>query len=163
MTISLRPIRGMRWFFAAMTALALTVSPAQAQLGGGYGGGYGGFGGLGGGYGGSGISGFGAPFQGLDTYGISSGIGLGRGNSYGYGNLGSGRSYGNSGYGMGSSGYGLRNNYSSGYNSAPSSTVPATTAAPYLTKHTYVPGDGYRYPLYYNPATAGYFYYPVAR
>ena len=35
--------------------------------------------------------------------------------------------------------------------------------APYLTTQTYEPGDGYRYPLYYNPATASYFYYPVAR
>lgn len=48
--------------------------------------------------------------------------------------------------------------YSSGYSSA-----PTTSAAPYLTNQTYEPGDGYRYPLYYNPATAGYFYYPVAR
>jgi len=39
----------------------------------------------------------------------------------------------------------------------------ARAAAPYLTTRTYVPGDGYRYPLYYNPATAAYFYYPVPR
>jgi len=38
-----------------------------------------------------------------------------------------------------------------------------TNAAPYLTTQTYQPGDGYSYPLYYNPATGGYFYYPAAR
>jgi hypothetical protein len=31
-----------------------------------------------------------------------------------------------------------------------------------LTTQTYEPGDGYRYPLYYNPATGGYIYYPSA-
>ena len=36
-------------------------------------------------------------------------------------------------------------------------------AQPYLTTRSYEPGDGYRYPLYYNPATRIYFYYPVAR
>ena len=41
-------------------------------------------------------------------------------------------------------------------------TTPATSQ-PYLTNQTYEPGDGYRYPLYYNPATGTYFYYPVAR
>jgi len=41
-------------------------------------------------------------------------------------------------------------------------TTPATSQ-PYLTDQTYEPGDGYRYPLYYNPATGSYFYYPVAR
>jgi hypothetical protein len=45
--------------------------------------------------------------------------------------------------------------------SSPPSTRPAV--APYLTAHTYTPGDGYRYPLYYNPATGTYFYYPVRR
>ncbi len=43
---------------------------------------------------------------------------------------------------------------------APAATRPMP---PYLTNLTYEPGDGWRYPLYYNPATAGYFYYPVAR
>lgn len=40
---------------------------------------------------------------------------------------------------------------------------PMPAAAPYLTNRTHEPGDGWRYPLYYNPATATYFYYPVAR
>jgi hypothetical protein len=35
------------------------------------------------------------------------------------------------------------------------------TARPYLTNQCYQPGDGYRYPLYYNPATRTYFYYPA--
>jgi hypothetical protein len=34
---------------------------------------------------------------------------------------------------------------------------------PYLTDRFYEPGDGYRYPLYYNPASGIYFYYPVHR
>lgn len=49
------------------------------------------------------------------------------------------------------------NYYSSGYYSAPAATRP------YRTTQTYEPGDGYRYPLYYNPATRSYFYYPVRR
>jgi hypothetical protein len=32
-----------------------------------------------------------------------------------------------------------------------------------MTDQFYEPGDGYRYPLYYNPATGTYFYYPVRR
>jgi hypothetical protein len=35
--------------------------------------------------------------------------------------------------------------------------------APYFTGQYHKPGDGYRYPLYYNPSTRGYVYYPVAR
>jgi hypothetical protein len=42
-------------------------------------------------------------------------------------------------------------------------TDPLSGAAPYLTNQTYEPGNGYRYPLYYNPATGSYFYYPVAQ
>ena len=34
---------------------------------------------------------------------------------------------------------------------------------PYPTNQHCEPGDGYRYPLYYNPATRTYFYYPVQR
>lgn len=58
----------------------------------------------------------------------------------------------------------------------PGGVVPASTssggsparparpvATPYLTTRTYEPGDGYRYPLYYNPARGTYFYYPVGR
>lgn len=39
---------------------------------------------------------------------------------------------------------------------------PATTGV-HLTNLSYEPGDGYRYPLYYNPATGTYVYYPVRR
>jgi hypothetical protein len=51
--------------------------------------------------------------------------------------------------------------YRSGYSgdTAPRTTGPV--AAPYRTNRTYEPGDGYRYPLYFNPATGTYFYYPV--
>ena len=31
-----------------------------------------------------------------------------------------------------------------------------------MTTQTHEPGDGYRYPLYYSPATGGYIYYPWA-
>jgi hypothetical protein len=60
--------------------------------------------------------------------------------------------------------------YQSGYSGYffPGQGLPFRTdrragATPYLTNQTYEPGDGYRYPLYYNPATGSYFYYPVAR
>ena len=53
--------------------------------------------------------------------------------------------------------------YSSGYSYAPTTNTTQTTSAPYLTSWYYEPGDGYRYPLYYNPATGGYVYYPVRR
>ena len=36
-------------------------------------------------------------------------------------------------------------------------------SVPYQTNQTYEPGDGYRYPLYYNPESGTYFYYPHAR
>ena len=39
---------------------------------------------------------------------------------------------------------------------------PASTGM-YLTNAYYEPGDGYRYPLYYSPATGTYYYYPVRR
>lgn len=50
--------------------------------------------------------------------------------------------------------------YMPGYTSMARAAVPSR---PYLTNHFYEPGDGYRYQLYYNPATRGYFYYPVRR
>ena len=50
--------------------------------------------------------------------------------------------------------------YTSNYY-APQSAAPPAPTAPYLTRFSYEPGDGYRYPLYYNPATRGYYYYPV--
>jgi len=74
---------------------------------------------------------------------------------------------GGAGYGYPSSGYyGYSyptSTYSSGYSSAPTTNTTQTTSAPYLTARYYEPGDGYRYPLYYNPATGGYVYYPVRR
>ena len=74
---------------------------------------------------------------------------------------------GGAGYGYPSSGlYGYSyptSTYSSGYSYAPTTNTTQTTSAPYLTARYYEPGDGYRYPLYYNPATGGYVYYPVQR
>jgi hypothetical protein len=40
-------------------------------------------------------------------------------------------------------------------------SIPTVPSQPYLTGRTYEPGDGYRYPVYYNPATRSYIYYPV--
>jgi hypothetical protein len=43
---------------------------------------------------------------------------------------------------------------------------PSITGAParlWTTNRTYEPGDGYCYPLYYNPETRMYFYGPVGR
>jgi hypothetical protein len=50
-----------------------------------------------------------------------------------------------------------------GYYWVPRSYAPPAAAGPYLTNEFYEPGDGYRSPLYYNPATRTYFYYPVRR
>jgi hypothetical protein len=50
-----------------------------------------------------------------------------------------------------------------GYFVAPRSFSIWTGLRPYRTNMYYAPGDGYRYPLYYNPATGAYFYYPVRR
>jgi hypothetical protein len=36
-------------------------------------------------------------------------------------------------------------------------------AAPDLTSQTHEPGDGYRYPLYYNPTSGQHIYYPVTK
>ena len=85
----------------------------------------------------------------------------------GYGGLGYGLGYGGLGYGgygysSAYSGYSPSYSYSSGYASAPANATQ-TVAAPYLTSQTYEPGDGYRYPLYYNPATGTYIYYPLSR
>jgi hypothetical protein len=67
--------------------------------------------------------------------------------------------YGYPYYGNSYSGY----TYSSGYNYPPNTYPTPASQEPYLTNETYEPGDGYRYPLYYNPATGTYFYYPVTR
>lgn len=39
----------------------------------------------------------------------------------------------------------------------------APVAAPFPTGWTHEPGDGYRYPLYYDPVGRAYIYYPVSR
>ena len=89
--------------------------------------------------------------------------------------------YGYSGYGgyAGYSGYGGYGNaytdpsypaasypsftYSSGYSVAPAEYTFPGASTPYLTSHTYEPGDGYRYPLYYNPNSGQHVYYPVTK
>jgi hypothetical protein len=45
----------------------------------------------------------------------------------------------------------------------PTTYSASAAARPYLTNQYHEPGDGYRYPLYYNPATRTYFYYPAGR
>jgi hypothetical protein len=139
---------------ALVLAIALSsFSPSPAFARGGHGGGHGG-GHHGGGHHGGGGHHWGGGYHHVGrTYHYGGG--------YGY------RVYRpriNYGYGY-SSGY--YNNY---YNTYPSyntysSNYYATSVAqaPYLTNQTYEPGDGYRYPLYYNPATGTYFYYPVTR
>ena len=68
-------------------------------------------------------------------------------------------------YGYYYPGYGYSGYYypDYGYYSYVPTTSTAIGAAPYLTNQTYEPGDGYRYPLYFNPVTGSYFYYPVLR
>jgi hypothetical protein len=143
-------------FVPRSTALALAIaltsfSPAFAR--GGHGGGGHGGGGHGGGHhtgGGyhhsyhSGWSGGGSYYRG-GGYVYRPRIGYGYSSGYGY--------------------YGAYPNttYSSNYYVTPSPIVTQVPQAPYLTNQTYEPGDGYRYPLYYNPATGTYFYYPVTR
>jgi hypothetical protein len=46
---------------------------------------------------------------------------------------------------------------------APGHSWSYSTARPYQSNRCYQPGDGYRYPLYYDPATRTYFYYPARR
>ena len=120
-------------------------------------------------YGGIGLGGLGFG------YGLG-GLGYGLGGfGFGLGNYGLG--YGLGGYGLGYGGY---NNYayapytysgdpySSYYGGAPTtysrgySSVTSTNTGgqPYPTTQSYEPGDGYRYQLWYNPATGTYFYYP---
>ena len=150
---------------AALAAAAFfSTPPAFAQRGLGYGGlGYGGLG-----YGGyrGGYSGYRSGYGGLGYGGLGYG-GLGYG-GLGYGGLGYGPGYGGysayGGYGYSSaySGYYPSYGYSSGYASTPAYATQ-TVAAPYPTGQYYEPGDGYRYPLYYNPATGTYIYYLVSR
>jgi len=170
----MKRISGSAWKAAAAAlVMACAISPAFAGHGGG---GHGGGGHGGGGHGGGGHMGGGHMGGGVHhgvnagSYGNTVGLGYhgprhyggGGFNGLGYGGFGlGGLGFGNLGYYGGYGGYGSSYptyTYSSGYSSA-----PMTYAAPYLTNQTYEPGDGYRYPLYYNPATASYFYYPVAR
>jgi hypothetical protein len=48
-----------------------------------------------------------------------------------------------------------------GHIPGPQATTPASRLYP--TNQVYWPGDGHGYPLYYCPATRGYFYCPVRR
>ena len=146
----------------ALVGMALTLTPAYAGHGGGHGGGghMGGGGHHGGGahYGGGGHYGGGAHYGGGGHYGggahYGGGYGLGYG-GLGFGGLGYGLGYG----GLGYSGYGGYGNY--GYSSGYSSGPVVNAGAPYLTNQTYQAPDGNVYPLYYNPATRSYFYYPI--
>jgi hypothetical protein len=140
------------------TAVATISTPAEAQWHGG-GGGFHGGGFHGGGFHGGGYHG-GGFYGGRGYYGggYLGGLGYwpyygGYGNGYGYGYPYTGY------YGATYPGY----TYSSGYSYPPTAYTTADTSGPYLTNQTYEPGDGYRYPLYYNPATGTYFYYPVSR
>jgi hypothetical protein len=102
---------------------------------------------------------------GYGLFGVGLGAGLGN-FRHGLGGSGSGIGYGYGGYGDGfGSGYGYGTPAGFGNNSGHSFTTRAKQAAKgtYLTDQTYEPGDGYRYPLYYNPTTGQYSYYPKAR
>ena len=146
---------------AAVFSAALIVSAPQAMAkGGGGGGGHGGgghgggHGGHGGGHGGGHYGGRGGSYHPTYHRGTYYNGGTSLGGLY-YNNYGYGYGYG-SGY-YGSSYYYPSTYYSSGY------TTTTPTSGSYLTTQTYEPGDGYRYPLYYNPATGTYFYYPVTK
>jgi len=169
------------------TALSMSPAPALAQYGGGgllgtmggeryrglgygWGGGlYGGIGGadgLLGGFGGPGMfGGFGGP--GLIGFGAGLGptiYGLGYG-PFPIAPFGYGFGYGNPELMAASPRRAF--SYSRGYSLGPMSptfpTPPPQRTAPYLTTQTYEPGDGYRYPLYYDPVGRRYLYYPVGR
>jgi hypothetical protein len=147
----------------AITVLAVSASWAVAgdgDDGTGYRGGNGTYGGdYRGGYNGNGYGLFGLGLgAGLGSYGRGVG-GYGKGLGYGYGGYGNGSGSGY-GYGVGPS---LGTGNSSSGSRGPVPAVNQTASTPYLTSQTHEPGDGYRYPLYYNPANGQYFYYPVAR
>jgi hypothetical protein len=119
-------------------------------------------------YGGDYRSGYNGNGYGLFGLGLGAGLGnfgrgvggYGSGVGYGYGGYGNG--YG-SGYGYGTpAGFGTNGNRQPVGRSSPT-VLNQTSSAPYLTTGTYEPGDGYRYPVYYNPATGQYGYYPVVR
>lgn len=133
----------------ALTILALNSETASAQWRG-----RGGFVGRGGyGYG----RGFSRSYWPGGFYGRPGGYGYGY-RGYGAGGFGVGLGLG---YGLGSLANGYR--YSSGYAgySPPVYNYSTTVVtAPYATGQTYSPGDGYTYPLYYDPAMGRYIYYP---
>ena len=89
----------------------------------------------------------------------------------GYGGYGGFAGYGEYGFGYG---YGTTDpsytgtsypsfTYTSGYTVTPAVYTTQAAAAPYLTSKTYEPGDGYRYPLYYDPTSGQHMYYPAAK
>jgi len=152
------------WITAlALILVSLTISPAFAGRGGG---GRGGFGGGGGGYhGGGGWGGYRGGWGGYrGGYGGFGGVGFFPYLGYGYGGYGGYGEYGDgytdpSYYAAASPSY----TYSNGYSGAPTVDASQTGSASYLTSQTYEPGDGYRYPLYFNPSSGQYLYYPVAK
>ena len=92
----------------------------------------------------------------------------GGGTSGGWGNQGDGSfgGWGNQGdgsFGDGQHNDGQYNNYGGRFRPSFGGHGPRNGLGPYMTDRTYEPGDGYRYPLYFNPATGAFFYYPVAR
>jgi hypothetical protein len=79
-----------------------------------------------------------------------------------YGGLGYGAQWGYNWYGYDyDSPRSAANRFSDTFIQPPRAVAVGST--PYLTGQHYEPGDGYRYPLYYNPGTRTYFYYPVQR
>jgi hypothetical protein len=159
----------------ALILVSFTISPAFAGRGGGGAGGRGGFGagggyrggfGAGGGYrGGGGWGGYrGGYYGGYGGFGV---VGYSPYLGYGYGGYGGYGGNGGYGYAYADPSYAGASypsfTYSSGYSITPAEyTFPAATT-PYLTSHTYEPGDGYRYPLYYNPTSGQHIYYPVTK
>jgi hypothetical protein len=79
-----------------------------------------------------------------------------------YGGLGYGAQWGYNWYG---NDYDSPRNHTNRISDSFATTPRAASVAsiPYLTGQFYEPGDGYRYPLYYNPGTHAYYYYPVQR
>jgi hypothetical protein len=104
---------------------------------------------------------------GYGLFGVGLGAGLGN-YKHGLGGYGTGNAigYGYGGYGDGYGsgvGYGTAAGFGNNRGHALTSRARQASGAPYLTDQTYEPGDGYRYPLYYDPSTRQYTYYPKAR
>lgn len=151
----------------ALILVSLTISPSFAGRGGGgrggFGGGYRGSAGWGGYRGGWG--GYRGGYYG--GYGGFGGVGFFPYLGYGYGGYGGYSGYGGYGYGSTDPSYSGTSypsfTYSSGYTVTPAVYTTQSAAAPYLTSQTYEPGDGYRYPLYYDPTSGQHMYYAAAR